>query len=491
MLESTEAGARKLVEQLSVEPIDGRFAVFDTISGGTGLQAVVVRARDRAREGEPHVAIKVLRASWLQNEAAYGRFRREVEVLLRLSRDAVASRHVVRLIAAGLWSPPERPDTSLPYLVLEWMDAGTLRRLMRKAIPNPLPRVIELCDQIAQGLSALHAAGVVHRDLKPENVLMAGEVTKPLLKLADLGMAGFDRMLTTQTIGLPPGYTPGYAAPEQYRQWISYLRASRDGVSLDPAMAVGREADVFAFACLAFELVTGEAAYGHDSIAPQALLDAAEQTAQSVRARRPLLARVTGFDREHVDALVDCLVAGLNPEPSSREPDIVAFWEKLERTLSRGIATRVRGILTTAPDVRITVDPVTGKISALHTAMDLPLEGAADVAQWRWTELSPASLETPATSMIATAGHMAVAAGPSGLWRWDGFAWTPTRLPKEIEPEDIRAVSRLTERRYLVAGTRGLVAFLARGEWRVLLDDRSRDWTTAWADGDSCYLLAG
>ncbi len=172
---------------------------------GSGGMGEVWRARrsDGAHQGE--AAIKLLHSPW-RGEAARARFRREGELLARLTHP-----HIARLLDIG-----EAQLGGLPtrFLVLElvageridaWCDA---RRLTQ---PARLRLFLQVCDAVAHAHSKL----VVHRDLKPGNILVTetGDV-----KLLDFGVAKLladdDTELTQQAAA---GLTPEYAAPEQLR----------------------------------------------------------------------------------------------------------------------------------------------------------------------------------------------------------------------------------------------------------------------------------
>ena len=107
-------------------------------------------------------------------------------------------------------------DEGLPYLVSEYVPGGTLRKGDR-AIETPMPArdAARLCAQIADGVQAAHAAGLIHFDLKPDNILL-GKDGSP--KVADFSLAVRDteRLLNADGADPTPG-TVGFMAPEQLR----------------------------------------------------------------------------------------------------------------------------------------------------------------------------------------------------------------------------------------------------------------------------------
>ena len=101
------------------------------------------------------------------------------------------------------------------YIVTELVDGESLRGLT-----PPLRKSLDIAAQIADGLSAAHAAGVTHRDLKPDNVMVTRDGR---VKLLDFGVAKTSRRLRTPDATIPPEETGiitgtiGYMAPEQVR----------------------------------------------------------------------------------------------------------------------------------------------------------------------------------------------------------------------------------------------------------------------------------
>ena len=125
----------------------------------------------------------------------------------------------------------------------------TLRRVI-EAGPLPAPRAIEIAVQVAAGLAAAHAAGLVHRDLKPDNIMMTrgGQV-----KILDFGLAkqrypapdSSTAYLTDEGVVLG---TAGYMSPEQVR-----------------GEAVDHRSDLFSFGVVLYEMLSGKRAFAGGS----------------------------------------------------------------------------------------------------------------------------------------------------------------------------------------------------------------------------------
>jgi tRNA A-37 threonylcarbamoyl transferase component Bud32 len=213
----------------------GPYEIVDLV--GRGGMGEVYRARD-ARLGR-EVAIKVLPHETADHAEALARFRREARAIAALSHP-----NIVSIFDIGT-------HAGLPYVVTELLAGETLRTRLQRG-PMPLDEMLRVSAAIAEGLAAAHEKGIIHRDLKPENIfLTAGGA----VKILDFGLASVlpfadgasaDSGALTQP-GMVIG-TVGYMAPEQLR-----------GTPLSTA------ADVFAFGCLAYEMLEGEMPFQRDS----------------------------------------------------------------------------------------------------------------------------------------------------------------------------------------------------------------------------------
>ncbi len=169
---------------------------------GTGGMGQVFLARQLPL-GRP-VAIKVLAIEPGHNsEERILRFRREAELMASLSHP-----NVLPVFQYG-------ESDGLPYLILEYIAHGDLRRAMPEGYPMEAERVMAILRPVADALAYLHERGILHRDLKPENILMHEGIVP---KVADFGVAvslmGSNSLTKTgHRIG-----TLGYVAPEQHYQ---------------------------------------------------------------------------------------------------------------------------------------------------------------------------------------------------------------------------------------------------------------------------------
>ena len=165
---------------------------------GAGGMGEVWRAR-HARMGVG--ALKLLREELLADREARSRFRREARTLQRI--DGLCAARVLDVDLEG----------ESPYIVTEYVAGPTLRSYVARTGPvTDVSIVRAFALGLAEGLVAVHEAGVVHRDLTATNVLLAGSGPK----IVDFGIARYVDALQVTTTALSIG-TPGWMSPEQVR----------------------------------------------------------------------------------------------------------------------------------------------------------------------------------------------------------------------------------------------------------------------------------
>jgi serine/threonine-protein kinase len=210
--------------------VEGRYRLDTEI--GRGGMGIVYRAIDVALERA--VALKLLAKEQLGVAGGAQRFLAEARALAKVRND-----HVAQVYALG-----EHDDTF--YIAMELVRGDDLHRLVlaheAQGVRVPLHRALTIVRQLAEGLSAMHAAGLVHRDVKPENVVIEASSGRPVL--VDFGLALPQRSRASRGKNQIIAGTPAYMAPEQAR-----VRPSGEYVT--------PRTDVYSLACMAFELVTG------------------------------------------------------------------------------------------------------------------------------------------------------------------------------------------------------------------------------------------
>jgi serine/threonine protein kinase len=205
---------------LTRERVGGRYRVERRL--GAGGMSVVQLAHDELLDRP--VALKLLADLPRGDDELRDRFLREGRLAAKLSHP-----NVVAVYDSGL-------EDEQPYLVLEYVDGGTLADEVRRRGPLPAAEVASLGAQACAGLAHAHAAGIVHRDVKPHNLLLRRD---GVLKVADFGIArgALDQTLTQAGTLLG---TAAYLAPE-------VLRGERATTS----------SDLYGLGAVLYELLTG------------------------------------------------------------------------------------------------------------------------------------------------------------------------------------------------------------------------------------------
>jgi serine/threonine-protein kinase len=193
---------------------------------GRGGMGIVLRGHDDALDRT--VAIKVLRPE-LATEQTRGRLLHEAQAAARFQHD-----HAVRVYAVAV--SPE----GLPYIVMEYLPGPTLAERIRTAPPLAPSEAAELVAQVADGLAAAHAAGLVHRDVKPGNIMLDPATARA--KLLDFGLARVAERPSGMTQEGTLAGTPAYMSPEQAQ-----------GLP-----AIDGRSDVYGLGVTLYEALTGE-----------------------------------------------------------------------------------------------------------------------------------------------------------------------------------------------------------------------------------------
>ena len=210
--------------------------------GGGGMARVFV-ATERALNRR--VVIKILSPE-LAAEVSFRRFEREIRLAASLQQA-----NIVPVLAAG-------EIDGLPHYTMPFVEGRSLRDRLRQDSRLSLPEAIGILRDVARALAYAHERGVVHRDIKPENVLLSGDaavvtdfgIAKAIASARRVDPEGrLPHASTITQVGVSVG-TPAYMAPEQ--------------ISADPA--VDHRADIYAFGCIAYELIAGRPPFDASSV---------------------------------------------------------------------------------------------------------------------------------------------------------------------------------------------------------------------------------
>jgi CheY-like chemotaxis protein/predicted Ser/Thr protein kinase len=213
--------------------IDGRYRIESELGrGGMGL---VHLARDTWLDRQ--LAVKVIAPLWAANSTAASSFLREAKALA-----FVRSQYIVQVYAFGV-------HEGSYFLAMEYVRGKTLRQVLAEhrdaGDTMSTQQSLGVMTRIAEGVDAVHAAGIVHRDIKPANIIIEENTGRPVL--VDFGLAvPRDDPTAALAIG-----TPHYMAPEQAGAGV-------------PGATVGAGTDIYALGCTAFQMLTGRLPFESD-----------------------------------------------------------------------------------------------------------------------------------------------------------------------------------------------------------------------------------
>ena len=277
----------------------GPYRILEQI--GQGGMATVFKAYQPSMDR--YVAVKVLPSHFTQDQSFLGRFNQEARTLARLEHP-----HILPVYDYG-----EQDGTT--YLVMRYINAGTLSDLIAQRGPLELEEIVPLINHIGQALAYAHSQGIIHRDIKPSNVLIDEQGNA---FLTDFGIAkliaGTAQFTATGTIlG-----TPAYMAPEQ---------------GLDRPL--DHRCDIYALGVMLYEMVTGQVPY--DAETPLAVL--LKHVHEPLRPPRQMR-------RDLPEGVERVILKAMAKSPADRFQTTQEMADKLERAVA-GLPTDI--VLPPAP----------------------------------------------------------------------------------------------------------------------------------------------
>jgi len=219
----------------------GRYEILSKL--GEGGMGEVYRARDTELRRE--VAIKVLPGRLASDADRLARLKREARTLAALNHPNIATLYEFQ--SAG--------DTE--FLAMELVLGDTLRDFIARG-EVPLEQALMIAGQVADALEAAHEKGITHRDIKPANIKVTPDGR---VKVLDFGLAksttvpevaGTASLTVARTYDGHFAGTPAYMSPEQVR-----------------ARSPDHRADIWAFGCLLFELLSGQRPFAGDTVSDE------------------------------------------------------------------------------------------------------------------------------------------------------------------------------------------------------------------------------
>lgn len=274
----------------------GKYGPYDVLAPLAKGGMATVYVAEHHTSGEL-VALKVLEPHLATNADVTARLFAEQTLAARVHHANVVEIRAARFTQDGL-----------PYLVMEYFEGEALAELADRE-PLPLASIVSICAQIAAGLAAMHAAGVIHCDVKHDNVLVIpGERGEPRVKVIDFGVScSTDE---PHADGGPISGTPWCMAPEQW--------------SGKPLPA----SDVYALGCMLYELTTGSPPF--DGSLPELMTAHLEQ-----RPARPSWLAPMPIELERI------ILRALAKDPAAR-PTMLALADELCALLDGMTASELR-----------------------------------------------------------------------------------------------------------------------------------------------------
>ena len=399
------------------------------------------------------VALKTLRAA--RDERSLERFRREILLARKVTHP-----NVCRIFDLG-WHAS--PAGRVAFLTMELLPGETLEERVRREGPLPLEAARRVLEDVARGLDAAHAAGVVHRDLKSANVMLVpAESGGEKAVVTDFGLAtgraaGSGPRLTdvVEIVG-----TPDYMAPEQV-----------EGGEIGPAT------DVYALGIVAYEVLSGRLPFEGATPMSRAVRRLGEEPA-------PLPEGGPAAVPPHVRAAISRALAREPERRFASASDFVRAFappggaDGATRLRERPVARRPRRALAAAGAGALLVSAVAAFVLLRRPEPHAPEPGRRSIAILGFANLSglpeTAWLGTAITEMLAT--ELAAAEGLRPL-PGETVARARTELGLEgsqtLSPETLARLRKGTGAALVVHGT--YLDLGARGSGRVRLDVRLVD----------------
>jgi serine/threonine-protein kinase len=334
-------------------------------------------------------ALKVMNRDLVGDELLVKRFKQEAVMARKLDHP-----NAVRV------DDIDEAEDGRPFIVMEYIEGQGLKELIRDAGPLPARRAAAIARQVAAGLGAAHAVGMVHRDIKPANIVLIQTSGGEQAKVLDFGIAKLKEARADSTSGLTltgTGMvigTPQYMSPEQ--------ALGRRGSELD-----GRS-DLYSLGVVLYQMLSGALPFKADT-AMGLLLAHINETP------KPILEAGPGLDISPAVARV--VMQCLEKQPDGRPRDAAAFIAAIDAALQVEPATvpQTASAVPASHTAPPAFEAVTAETPGFLAAQGVPQAPSVHVTLPPTTpaEAPEASLASPrATAQVPAQEHIAA---PSGV----------------------------------------------------------------------------
>ncbi len=366
------SSARSSIDVGSV--IAGTYTI-EALVGRGGMGAVFLASHNRLPGKK--VAIKLLHDE-MSGDEILARFKREAQIASLLSHPNIVHIEDYNVTADGM-----------PYLVLEYLQGESLaQRLQHGALD--VDQTFSIMRQVGSALAAAHGKGIVHRDLKQANIFLSlSEIeghTREIAKVLDFGISKIRDSQTVKTQDSALLGTPQYMAPEQ---------------ALGQHDKVDERTDVFALGAIVYEMLSGVAAFGGQTI-PEVVFKVVYEQPVDLATRAPLLS----------GAIVGAVQTAMSKSAEDRYGSVTAFIE----ALTGSPVSLLRRPVLQAPDVGFAAGSSAPALRAQSMGQNVSPNASPNVSKEALAETmgsgdhgaSPIANTMPSHPPIATAAAAAV-----------------------------------------------------------------------------------
>jgi len=339
----------------------GKYRIDGVI--GRGAVGVVYRGFDE--QIDRPVAVKTLRADVLASVSDRD------NLLKRFSAEARSAGRCLHPNIVTVFDYVEHDGS--PYIIMEYVDAGTLENVISSGAMVPIRQVGEVMGQLLTALDHAHGKGVVHRDVKPANILCPAAST---IKVTDFGVARIEALGLTNPNGMGAIGTPNYMSPEQF------LGRPVDG-----------RADLFSAGVIMYQLLAGAKPFVAGDIA-ELMRKLLNESAAPIANMRP----------GNWGALDKVVQLALARNPEDRFQDAPAFMEHLNEAIeATGSDNSPPLDLTKMSTMVGSAGPATGSEGGVSTGGT----SASDMSQTMSARLTPATLSAVEAALAKSIGPIA------------------------------------------------------------------------------------